>query len=364
MTATVVCSAPGRVNLLGEHTDYNGGFALPIALEQRTEVEFTPDGSTAIDIDAHDHGTATVSTSPRPGEVTGWSSYVAGVVWALRENGIAVPGGRMTIRSDVPVGAGLSSSAALECAAIGALAAAADITLDRLAWARAAQRAENDFVGAPTGLLDQLASLHGRVDHALLIDFESLHVTPVPFQLDPAGMTLVVLDSLSSHGHAGGEYAQRRASCERAAAALGVESLRAITDITDLSAISDPTDRRRARHVVTENQRVLDACAALRVQDHSRVGAAMIGSHSSMRDDFEITTPGIDLMVESAVRAGAVGARMTGGGFGGCVIALVKSARAAAMIDAVTADVVAAGFPRPRAFVARAGDGAMVRSAL
>ncbi|MBJ7291488.1 galactokinase [Williamsia sp.] len=363
MSTTVVCSAPGRVNLLGEHTDYNGGFALPIALEQRTEVEFTADDTTAIVIDARDHGMATVTTAARPGEVTGWSAYVAGVVWALRERGIAVPGGRMTIRSDVPVGAGLSSSAALECAAIGALTAATDTLLDRLDWAKTAQRAENDYVGAPTGLLDQLASLHGRPDHALLIDFESLDVEPVPFDVDSAGITLVVMDSLSSHGHAGGEYAQRRESCERAAAALGVESLRAVTDVAALSAITDPSDRRRARHVVTENQRVLDACAALRDRDYSRVGTAMVESHASMRDDFEITTPGIDLIVESALRAGAIGARMTGGGFGGCVIAIVDSSRASAMVDAVTLEVAAAGFQRPRTFVARAGAGAMVHPA-
>lgn len=363
MSPTVVCSAPGRVNLLGEHTDYNGGFALPIALEQRTRVGLTPDDSTTIVIEADDHGTATVSTSPRPGDVTGWSAYVAGVVWALRENGIAVPGGHMTISSEVPVGAGLSSSAALECAAIGALTAATKTTLDKLAWARAAQRAENDYVGAPTGLLDQLASLHGLADHALLIDFESLDVEPVPFELDSAGIALVVLDSLSSHGHAGGEYAQRRASCERAAAALEVASLRAVTDVVSLSAITDPTDRRRARHVVTENQRVLDACTALRDRDYVRVGAKMTESHESMRDDFEITTSGIDLIVDSALRVGAVGARMTGGGFGGCVIALVESTRATAMVDAVTEEVEAAGFPRPRAFVARAGAGAMVHPA-
>ncbi|KKB97206.1 galactokinase, partial [Mycobacterium nebraskense] len=252
-------------------------------------------------------------------------AYVAGVMWALRQAGYPVPGGAMRITSDVAMGSGLSSSAALECAALGAIAAAADVLIDAKEQARLAQRAENDYVGAPTGLLDQLASLFGRPGTALLIDFRDLTVAPVAFDPDAAGVTLLLIDSRARHTHAGGDYAARRASCERAAADLGASSLRELQDRgpSVVAAVRDPVDARRARHVLSENQRVLDCVAALNDSNFSEAGRIFDASHASMRDDFEITTEHIDLIADTAVRAGALGARMTGGGFGGCVIALV-----------------------------------------
>lgn len=341
-------SAPGRVNLIGEHTDYNGGFALPIALPQRTSVTFTPAETDTLTV-VSDHADASVRIplDTTPGRITGWAAYVAGVIWALREGGVAVPGGTMTISSDVPIGSGLSSSAALECAVLGALTTGARI--DRIEAARIGQRAENDYVGAPTGLLDQLSSLFGEVSAALLIDFRDVAVHPVPFDPDASGVTLLLFDSGQRHGHVDGEYAARRASCERAAADLGVASLREVQHrgIEVLDAIGDPIDVRRARHVLTENERVLDFVAALAELDFAAAGRLLTASHASMRDDFEITTEHLDLIVDAAVTAGALGARMTGGGFGGCVIALVPAELTLKVGDAVRTAVTEAGYAEP-----------------
>ncbi len=347
---TVRYGAPGRINLIGEHTDYNLGFALPIALPQRTVVTFAPDRTDAITVhstrarDAVRFPLATV-----PGQVTGWAAYVAGVVWSLGQADQPLPGGLMSITSDVPMGSGLSSSAALECATLGALASAAGMRIDPKEQARIAQRAENDYVGAPTGLLDQLAALYGEPATALLIDFRDLAVTPVAFDPDASGVALLLIDSRAPHAHADGDYATRRASCERAAARLGVSSLRDVWDRgrAELDEVGNPVDARRARHVLTENGRVLDFAAAIRDSDFVEAGRIMTASQVSMRDDFQITTEHIDLIADSAVRAGAFGARMTGGGFGGCVIALVPERRADAIGEAIRRTVVSAGHPRP-----------------
>ncbi|MGO9151737.1 galactokinase [Mycobacterium sp.] len=347
---TVRYAAPGRINLIGEHTDYNLGFALPIALPQRTVVTFTPDRCDAITV-----GTDRAESPERipldtiPDDVAGWAAYVAGVIWALRQAGHPVPGGTMSITSDVEMGSGLSSSAALECAALGAIATAAGVRIDPKEQARLAQRAENDYVGAPTGLLDQLASLFGQPSTALLIDFRDLSVTPVPFDPDACGVTLLLIDSRARHRHAGGDYAARRASCERAAADLATPSLREVQDRgpSALVAVTDSVDARRARHVLTENSRVLDFVAALGDSDFTEAGRIFTASHASMRDDFEITTEHIDLIADTATRAGALGARMTGGGFGGCVIALVPTDRAEMVGEAVRRAVRDAGFEPP-----------------
>ena len=358
-------AAPGRINLIGEHTDYNLGFALPIALPQRTTVTFTPDHSDAITVSSdRAEGSVRIPRSTAPGDpdsyIDGWAGYVAGVMWALREAGHPVPGGAMSITSDVAMGSGLSSSAALECAALGAIASAADARIDRIEQARLAQRAENDYVGAPTGLLDQLASLFGEPATALLIDFRGLTITPVAFDPDAAGVALLLIDSRARHRHAGGDYAARRASCERAAADLEASSLREVQDRgpSVLAAVTDPVAARRARHVLTENRRVLDFVAALGASDFPRAGRIMIASHASMRDDFEITTEHIDLIVDAAVGAGALGARMTGGGFGGCVIALVPIDRADVVGEAVRQAASDAGFARPAITRTRAAGGA------
>lgn len=362
---TVRYAAPGRINLIGEHTDYNLGFALPIALPQRTVVTFEPDGGEAITV-ASDRaaGPARIPVDTGPGDVTGWAAYVAGVMWALREAGHPVPGGAMSVTSDLEMGSGLSSSAALECAALGAIASAAGTHIDRIEQARLAQRAENDYVGAPTGLLDQLASLFGRASTALLIDFRDLTVTPVAFDPEARGVALLLIDSRARHAHAGGDYAARRASCERAAADLGVSSLREVQDhvpsapASIVAGVRDPLDARRARHVLTENARVLDFVAAVSASDFAEAGDICTASHASMRDDFGITTDHIDLIADTAVRAGALGARMTGGGFGGCVIALVPIDRTQAVGAAVRRAVSTAGFTEPVIARTRAATGA------
>lgn len=354
---TIRYAAPGRINLIGEHTDYNLGFALPIALPQRTTVTFDPSDADVLTVrsDRMD-GVVQIPLDTAPGDVTGWAGYVAGVVWALGSTGYRVPGGAMSVTSDVEIGSGLSSSAALECAVLGALACG--VHIDRLEQARLAQRAENEYVGAPTGLLDQLAALFGEPATALLIDFRELTVRPVPFDPEAAGVALLLIDSRARHTHAGGEYAARRASCERVAASLGVSSLR---EVDDVPAVGDPVDARRARHVLTENERVLDFVAALGDSDFVSAGRILTASHASMRDDFEITTEHIDVIADAAAGAGALGARMTGGGFGGCVIALVPTERVDAVAAAVRGAVHEAGYEQPvitRTYAAR-GAGAL-----
>jgi galactokinase len=358
---TVRYSAPGRINLIGEHTDYNSGFALPIALPDRTTVTFQPAESDSMVVRS-DREAAAVAfpLGTAPGDVTGWVAYVAGVVWALLQAGHPVPGGTMSITGGVPNGAGLASSAALECAVLGAALAATGHSVDPLERARIAQRAENEYVGVPTGLLDQLAVLYGAPRRAQLIDFASLTVRPVVFDPEACGITLLLIDSRAAHHHAHGEYAARRASCEQAAADLNVTTLRDVQDqgLSALMTIGRPEDARRARHIVTENRRVLDFVDALAVSDFTAAGRLLSDSHASMRDDFEITTEHLDLIADTAVAAGALGARMTGGGFGGCVICLVDTERIETVAADVRAEVGKRGYPAPVITRTRAGDGA------
>jgi galactokinase len=361
VTATVAYAAPGRINLIGEHTDYNLGFALPIALPERTVVTLHPDDGDTLRVESADEpGEIVIPLGTTPGSVTGWGAYVAGVIWALRETGRAVVGGRMSVTSDVAMGSGLASSAALECAVLGAVTAATGARLDRTERARIAQRAENEYVGAPTGLMDQLASLCGAPRRALLMDFQSIGVTEVPFDPDACGVALLLIDSRAPHRHAGGEYAARRRSCERAAAAMGVGSLREAQDwgMAALDSVKDQVDARRARHIFTENARVLDFVAALKEREWDRAGSILTASHTSMRDDFEITTPQIDLIADTTVGAGALGARMTGGGFGGCVIALVPEDALDAIMTAIPGACREAGFNKPTLVRATAASGA------
>jgi galactokinase len=298
-----------------------------------------------------------------PGGVSGWGSYVAGVVWALREAGFDVPGARMVLASDVPLGAGLSSSAALECAVLTALVDLADgLDLPIERRPSLAQRAENRYVGAPTGIMDQSASTLCRAGHALFLDCRSLETAHIPFDLSAAGLAILVVDSRAPHRHADGEYADRRAACEAGAAALGVPALRdvSIEELPDaLARLDDDTIRRRVRHIVTENQRVLQTVELLRAGRLTDIGPLMTASHASMRDDFEITVPEVDTAVEASLAAGAYGARMTGGGFGGCVLALVD-ADAADRVSAAVADAFEGhGFAAPVAFPAAPSKGAL-----
>jgi galactokinase len=354
-------AAPGRINLIGEHTDYNLGFALPIALPERTVVTYVPDGGPEVTVRSdQEDGAVRIPLETTPGDVAGWAAYVAGVMWALRGAGHRILGGTMSITSDVEMGSGVSSSAALECAVIGALTTAVGIRVDRIELARIAQRAENDYVGAPTGMLDQLASLCGEPRKALMIDFREPSVRPVAFDPDASDIALLLTNSRAPHQHAGGEYAARRASCERAAADIGVPSLREVQDrgVAALEAVADPVDARRARHILTDNQRVLDVVAALQDCDFHEIGSLFNASQASMRDDFEITTRHIDLIAETAVHAGALGARMTGGGFGGCVIALAPVVKAHDIADAIRKAVAGAGYHPPTIIRTRAGQGA------
>jgi galactokinase len=362
--STGVWAAPGRVNLIGEHTDYNDGFVLPFALPHRTVVE-----ASAVDTprwtvrsEQFDGGVEFTEADLKPGAVPGWAGYVAGVVWVLREAGLPVPGARMAIASDVPLGAGLSSSAALECAVLAALVDLGGLDLPISERPALAQRAENDYVGMPCGIMDQSASTLCRAGHALFLDCRTRQTAQIPFDLSAAGLAMLVVDTKAPHRHVSGEYAARRAACESAAAALRVPALRDVTDLRDLSAalsrLDDEVLRRRVRHVVTENLRVLSVVDLLRAGEPRRIGPLMTESHASMRDDFEITVPEVDTAVSAALGAGAYGARMTGGGFGGCVLALVD-ADATDLVAAAVAEAFAArGFAAPAPFVATPSAGA------
>ncbi|HEX6232789.1 MAG TPA: galactokinase [Jiangellaceae bacterium] len=342
-------AAPGRVNLIGEHTDYNDGYVLPLALSQRVVVqaEFAHHAPTRVRsrqvpgadavFDAH---------AVTPGDVEGWAAYVAGVVWALRTDGHTVGNLDITVDGDVPLGAGLSSSAALECAAGLAWAHLFGLRLAKTELAKVCRRAENEFVGAPTGIMDQMAAMHGREGHAVFIDTRSLRVSHVPLDLAASGLALLVVDTRAPHRHVDGEYAARRQSCEQAARLLGVPALRD-AQLDQLDALPDHL-LPRARHVVTENARVLEVVELLRSGADPRViGPILTASHLSLRDDFELTVPEVDVAFDTLLDAGAYGARITGGGFGGCVIALVDADRSAAAADAVRSAYARHAFGEP-----------------
>jgi galactokinase len=358
----LVASAPGRVNLIGEHTDYNGGLCLPLALPQRTTVTISSRDDQLLSLSsAQEDDGWEGSVDDRP---PGWAAYVAGVVAMLRADGHAVPGFAARIDSQVPLGAGLSSSAALECAIAVGVAGLLDLDLDEAGRRRLADaciRAENDYVGAPTGGMDQTVAMLGRPGFALLLDFADHSVEPVALPLDDAGLALLVVDTRVSHSLTDGSYGDRRTECAQAAEALGVDTLRD-TDLDAVERLDDPVLRRRARHVVTENQRVLDAVAALGAGDWSSLSATLDASHSSMRDDFEISCRELDLAVETARAAGALGARMTGGGFGGSAVALVRRTALAATQEQLTAAFTDAALTRPAFLVATPGDAARIDS--
>ena len=360
MTGRTVWSAPGRVNLIGEHTDYNDGFALPFSLPRRTTVVATTAAGPLWTVRSSSEDAPVVfgAADLEPGRVDGWAGYVAGVVWVLRESGVDVPFADLAVTSDVPVGAGLSSSAALECATLAALVDLAGGDLPRFRWPELARRAENAYVGVPCGILDQSAAVHCRPGHALFLDCRSGATQDVPFDPEQAGLAMLVIDTRAPHRHAGGGYANRRATCERAARSLGLPALRDVTDLGQaLSTLDDEVSRRRTRHVVTENRRVLETVELLRAGQLAGIGPLLTASHASLRDDFEVTVPELDVAVGAALDAGALGARMTGGGFGGCVIALVPRNLVPAVTDAVPAAFAGAGFAPPVIFGARPADG-------
>jgi galactokinase len=317
----VTAFGPGRVNLIGEHTDYNGGLALPFAIDRGVTVEAEPLPGGEIHAEARDLGESDAFDAAAPGRADGWRAFVRGTVAELRAAGVDVPAARIAFAGDVPQGSGLSSSAALEtalCLALLALAGAGEP--DRIELARLCSRVENDWVGAETGLLDQLAALCGEPGHALRIDFAATALEPVP--LDLGGWRLVTLDSGAHHSHAAGGYNERRAECRAAAVALEVEHLSAADPAAALR-LPEPLDRR-ARHVLSENARVDAMVAALRAGDLPAAGRLLDESHASLRDDYDASVPEVEATVERFARAGAAGARMVGGGFGGAVLALLE----------------------------------------
>ena len=356
--------APGRVNLIGEHTDYNDGYVLPLALPQGIIAAARLSRAPTLRVRSRqESGAAEIPLAAiTPQSVDGWFAYIAGVAWAFRQSGHDIPGLEMVIDSNLPTGAGLSSSAALECAVAMAWNDLTPLDLSRHELAAVARRSENDVVGAPTGVMDQIASLYGRSNRLVFLDTRSMAVSHVPFDLSTAGLALLVIDCRTPHALVDSEYAERRKTCALAAKQLGVPALRDIPfENLDnaLAGLSDELMRRRVRHVVTEDQRVLDTVARLETgNDLRQIGPILAASHISMRDDFNITVPQVDLAVGAALDAGAFGARMTGGGFGGSVVALVDADQTTGVFHAVQATYAAAGYSAPVGFTATASTGA------
>jgi galactokinase len=357
-----VWAAPGRVNLIGEHTDYNDGFVLPVAIDRAVLAAAgrRGDGRLRLWSLQEDKPTDLELAEVGPGRVDGWAAYLAGVAWALGQAGVPLGGADLVVDGDVPAGAGLSSSAALECATAVALAELNGADLDRPALAAVARRAENEVVGVPSGAMDQMISMLGRAGHALFLDTRSLQAEQVPLRLDAAGLRLVVIDTRAGHRLVDGAYADRRAACETAARALGVPALRDATleQVETAAGVLGDPGLRRARHVVTENARVLEAVELLRAGDLEPLGALLTASHASLRDDFEVSSPELDAAVEAATGAGAVGARMTGAGFGGSALALVPHRLVERVAGQARSAFAAAGFAAPEVFAVAASDGA------
>ena len=363
-----VWSAPGRVNLIGEFTDYNDGFVLPLALPfaaQAYAARSDDDLVRVASAQRSESGESSVVEVPfaqlEPGTSDGWASYVFGVVWALREAGAELAGVELFIDSDVPIGAGLSSSAAIECSVALALHDLYDLPLSRQELALVAQRAENEYVGVPTGIMDQTASLLCRSGHALFFDTRTFEVRQVPLDLAPAGLTLLVVNTGVKHALGNSAYADRVRDCRRAAEELGVAALRDVapeTMDTALAQIADEVVRSRARHVISEQSRVLEVVQLLESGRPAEVGPVLTAGHRSLRDDYEVSCAELDTVVDVAVESGALGARMTGGGFGGSAVVLVSLARAEAVATAITKAFAARGYSPPQTIEIVACDGA------
>jgi galactokinase len=360
-----VWSAPGRVNLIGEHTDYNDGFVMPFALPHTAiaAVSRRTDGVLRLHSGDVDGGVVELRLDDlTPESDRNWTAYPAGVVWALREAGHQVTGADIHLSSTVPSGAGLSSSAALEVVVALALNDLYELGLQRWQLARLCQRAENVYVGAPTGIMDQTASACCEEGHALFLDTRDLSQQQIPFDLAAEGMRLLVVDTQVKHSHSEGEYGKRRAGCERGAALLGVDALRDVAhDGLDaaLARLGDDEEAvRLVRHVVTEDARVEQVVSLLESGDTRAIGPVLVAGHASLRDDFRVSCPELDLVVDTAVASGALGARMTGGGFGGSAIVLAEAADVDTITKAVEEAFAAAGLTAPRVFEAVPAAGA------
>lgn len=357
----ICAAAPGRVNLIGEHIDYSNGFVLPFAISDRTYCAISKRDDSTIRIASAQRRNKvfTIDTSKVSPETPGeWERYVLGVIWALGINS----GLDIVIDGRVPLGAGLSSSAALECSVATALNSLFDLGQSLEDLARATQKAENDYVGMPCGIMDQSVSLMGKAGSALLLDCRDLSTRNIPFAVADHNLELLIIDTQAHHALVDGGYAERRAACESAAAKLGVASMRDLdrTTLESRKAELTEVEYRRARHAVTEIARVLETADALAEGNFTRVGELINGSHISLRDDYNVSCPELDAAVDASLAAGALGARMVGGGFGGSAIALVKSDLVEKTKESVSRAFAAAGFKAPRFFTSLPSDGAMV----
>jgi galactokinase len=352
--------APGRVNLIGG-PDYTEMFVLPFALGHGVFAAASrrPDGRIAL-ASRQPGGEPVVFCvdALEPGSVAGWAAYPAGVAWALRQAGHLAGGADVAIDADLPAGAGLSSSAALECSVALALTELYGVSVPRSELAALTRHAENAFVGVPSGIMDQIAALGGRAGHAALLDCRTGAVAPVPLDPAAAGLTLLVIDTGTRRANSDGRYAERRRACEQAASALGARVLREVADDDDLARLTDPSLRRVARHVLSDKRRALQVAGLLESGDQAAIGPLLTASHLSLRDHFGFSWPQADEAVEAAVEAGAAGARMTGGGFAGCVITLVPAGRAGQVRTAVTERFTRHRWPSPHYLDATPSDAA------
>lgn len=357
--ASGVWSAPGRVNLIGEHTDYNLGFVLPFGINRRTYLALAPRTDNRFRVgSAYSGEVIEVELSDTLPKKLNWSGYPIGVAWVMRH--YAQSGFDAWFESEVPVGAGLSSSAAIECSTAIALNDIWNVGLTPKDLAKIGQQAENQVVGAPTGIMDQLASLMAKPDSALFIDCKSLETSQVGLGLEAQNLLVAVIDTTVVHRNSDGGYRSRRQACELGAKLVGATSLRELSaeDLPSIRSVVDDPTFRRVRHVITENQRVLDSVAALRANDLATLGRLLFESHDSMRDDFEISIPELDLAVEVAGQEGAIGSRMTGGGFGGAVIAVIEKTKFEALQLACERAFSLAGFSKPKIFAVSPAAGA------
>ena len=357
-----VWSAPGRVNLIGEHTDYNEGFVLPFAIDRRTfaAISLREDGLARVASSFSEEVVEIQLDQISKESVAGWSAYPLGVAWALMQSGASARGFNLFVDSNVPVGAGLSSSAAIECSVAHGLNELWGVGLEDTALAKIGQLAENEIVGAPTGIMDQTASVFGVLDHVVFLDCRSLVAEAIPLGLKQNGLEIVVMDTRVSHRLVDGGYATRRAACEQGARELGVSSLRdvLVSDLERAEKVLDQLVYKRVRHVVTENARVLETVNLLKTSGPISIGDKLYASHKSMRDDFEISIAELDCAVEVAHDSGAIGARMTGGGFGGAAIALIESGKIDNLKSAVQSEFDSRGYAKPELFSVLADGGA------
>ena len=355
----VIAEAPGRVNLIGEHIDYSEGFVLPFAIADRTYAAIAARQDGLVRVASHQRRERIFSidiNDVKPGSKGDWEKYVLGVIWSLGLN----QGVDILVDGNVPAGAGLSSSAALECSVAVGLNELFSLNLSAPELARATQKAENDYVGMPCGIMDQSVSLMGKAGSALLLDCRDLTTEPIPFDVASAGLELLIIDTQAHHALVDGGYAQRRADCESVVAKLGLVSLRHLT-LNELEAARGQLteiEYLRARHAVTEISRVMDAVAALRASDFQTLGALINGSHQSLRDDYAVSCPELDVAVSAAIAAGALGSRMVGGGFGGSAIALVNQKDIEKVKQSVLAEFEAKRFKKPRFFTSLPSAGA------